>query len=194
MVCIAKGNMLQYGWKVKKGEDVPMAIKRKFPIRVATVYCNGGCRAKRDERGMLCKYGCVACEACVNVCRFDAIHINEYGVAETDEEKCIGCGACMRACPKKLIRIRIQDNSILPLCSNKDKGFDPQTKTGARTQCDVSCIACGLCVKSCPANAITLVEQHAVINENTCLNCGMCATVCPRHVIVDRRGIVANCR
>ena len=45
MVCIAKGNMLQYGWKVKKGEDVPMAIKRKFPIRVATVYCNGGCRA-----------------------------------------------------------------------------------------------------------------------------------------------------
>ena len=194
MVCIAKGNMLQYGWKVKKGEDVPMAIKRKFPIRVATVYCNGGCRAKRDERGMLCKYGCVACEACVNACRFDAIHINEYGVAETDEEKCIGCGACMRACPKKLIRIRIQDNSILPLCSNKDKGFYPQTKTGARTQCDVSCIACGLCVKSCPANAITLVEQHAVINENTCLNCGMCATVCPRHVIVDRRGIVANCR
>lgn len=194
MVCIAKGNMLQYGWKVKKGEDVPMAIKRKFPIRVATVYCNGGCRAKRDERGMLCKYGCVACEACVNACRFDAIHINEYGVAETDEEKCIGCGACMRVCPKKLIRIRIQDNSILPLCSNKDKGFDPKTKTGARTQCDVSCIACGLCVKSCPANAITLVEQHAVINENTCLNCGMCATVCPRHVIVDRRGIVANCR
>ena len=194
MVCIAKGNMLQYGWKVKKGEDVPMAIKRKFPIRVATVYCNGGCRAKRDERGMLCKYGCVACEACVNACRFDAIHINEYGVAETDEEKCIGCGACMRVCPKKLIRIRIQDNSILPLCSNKDKGFDPKTKTGARTQCDVSCIACGLCVKSCPANAITLVEQHAVINENTCLNCGLCATVCPRHVIVDRRGIVANCR
>ena len=171
-----------------------MAIKRKFPIRVATVYCNGGCRAKRDEGGMLCKYGCVACEACVNACRFDAIHINEYGVAETDEEKCIGCGACMRVCPKELIRIRIQDNSILPLCSNKDKGFDPKTKTGARTQCDVSCIACGLCVKSCPANAITLVEQHAVINENTCLNCGMCATVCPRHVIVDRRGIVANCR
>lgn len=171
-----------------------MAIKRKFPIRVATVYCNGGCRAKRDERGMLCKYGCVACEACVNACKFDAIHINEFGVAEADEEKCIGCGACVRACPKKLIRIRVQDNSILPLCSNKDKGFDPKTKTGARTQCDVSCIACGLCVKKCPANAIALVEQHAVINEDTCLNCGMCATVCPRHVIVDRRGIVANSR
>lgn len=33
-----------------------------------------------------------------------------------------------------------------------------------------------------------------MIDQNTCLNCGMCATVCPRHVIVDRRGIVANYR
>lgn len=167
-----------------------MAIKRKFPIRVATVYCNGGCRAKRDERGMLCKYGCVACEACVNACRFDAIHINEYGVAETDEEKCIGCGACMRVCPKELIRIRIQDNSILPLCSNKDKGFDPKTKTGARTQCDVSCIACGLCVRNCPADAIHIEQFHAVIDAERCLSCGACAVVCPRHVIHDRFGVL----
>ena len=161
-----------------------MAIKRKFPIRVATVYCNGGCRAKRDERGMLCKYGCVACEACVNACRFDAIHINEYGVAETDEEKCIGCGACMRVCPKELIRIRIQDNSILPLCSNKDKGFDPKTKTGARTQCDVSCIACGLCVKNCPEQAITLDNFLAKIDYSKCTGCGTCVSKCPKKVIL----------
>ena len=32
-----------------------------------------------------------------------------------------------------------------------------------------------------------------MIDQNTCLS-GMCATVCPRHVIVDRRGIVANYR
>ena len=172
-----------------------MAIKRRFPIRVATVYCSGGCRAKRDEKGiMLCRYGCVACGACMNACRFGAIGMNEYGVAEVDEEKCIGCGACAKACPKKLIQIRLQDNSILPLCSNRDKGYDPATRIGARTQCDVSCIACGLCVRSCPANAIQIQEQHAVIDQNTCLNCGICATVCPRHVIVDRRGIVANCR
>ena len=30
-----------------------MAIKRKFPPRVATVYCSGGCRAKKDEDGAL---------------------------------------------------------------------------------------------------------------------------------------------
>lgn len=115
----------------------------------------------------------------MNACRFGAIGMNEYGVAEVDEEKCIGCGACAKACPKKLIQIRLQDNSILPLCSNRDKGYDPATRIGARTQCDVSCIACGLCVRSCPANAIQIQEQHAVIDQNTCLNCGMCATVCP---------------
>ena len=81
----------------------------------------------------------------MNACRFGAIGMNEYGVAEVDEEKCIGCGACAKACPKKLIQIRLQDNSILPLCSNRDKGYDPATRIGARTQCDVSCIACGLC-------------------------------------------------
>lgn len=171
-----------------------MAIKRKFPIRVATVYCSGGCRAKKGEKGMLCKYGCVGCGACMEACKFDAIHMNEFGVPEVDEEKCIACGACMRKCPKHLIRIRLQDNSIVPLCSNEDKGFDPATKSGARTMCDVSCIACGMCVKSCPANAIRLENLHAVIDENICLNCGMCATVCPRHVIVDRRGIVAKIR
>ena len=28
-----------------------MAIKRKLPPRVATVYCSGGCRAKKAEDG-----------------------------------------------------------------------------------------------------------------------------------------------
>ena len=28
-----------------------MAIKRKFSPRVATVYCSGGCHAKKDEDG-----------------------------------------------------------------------------------------------------------------------------------------------
>ncbi len=40
-----------------------MAIKRKFPPRVATVYCSGGCRAKKDEDGArtVCDVSCIAC-------------------------------------------------------------------------------------------------------------------------------------
>ena len=168
-----------------------MAIRRKFPPRVATVHCSGGCRAKRDENGtLLCAYGCIGCGACVDACRFDAICLNELGCAEVNDERCIGCGACTRKCPRQLIRVRLLDDRIQPLCSNLDKGFDPATKTGARMVCDVSCIACGLCVKNCPADAIRIERFHAVIDAARCLNCGMCAVVCPRHVIRDRFGVL----
>ena len=50
-----------------------MAIKRKFPPRVATVYCSGGCRAKKDEDGaLLCAYGYIGCGLCVKNCPADA--------------------------------------------------------------------------------------------------------------------------
>ena len=170
-----------------------MAIKRKFPAKTATVHCSGGCRAKRDENGgLLCDYGCVACGACVEACRFGAVQINDLGCAEVDEEKCIGCGACARKCPRGLIDLRRTEDRIAVLCSNRDKGFDPATKTGARTVCDVSCIGCGLCVKKCPADAIHVVEFRAVIDYERCLSCGACGDVCPRHAIRDRFGIITD--
>ena len=51
MVCISGINMIKYKRNSYEGESIPMAIKRRFPIRVATVYCSGGCRAKKDEDG-----------------------------------------------------------------------------------------------------------------------------------------------
>ena len=74
-----------------------MAVKKKFPYRAAVVACNGGCRSVEGEAG--CADGCIGCKACINKCKFGAISINEYGVAEVDEEKCIGCGACAKSDP-----------------------------------------------------------------------------------------------
>ena len=68
-----------------------MAIKKRFPYKAAFVACNGGCRATAD-----CQYGCVGCELCVNACKFEAIALNDYGVAEVNEDKCIACGKCVR--------------------------------------------------------------------------------------------------
>lgn len=134
----------------------------------------------------------MACGACVEACRFGAVQINDLGCAEVDEEKCIGCGACARKCPRGLIDLRRTEYRIAVLCSNRDKGFDPATKTGARTVCDVSCIGCGLCVKKCPADAIHVVEFRAVIDYDRCLSCGACGDVCPRHAIRDRFGIITE--
>ena len=62
-----------------------MAVKKKFPYRSAVVACNGGCRVTAGDNG--CKDGCIGCGACVEKCKFGAISLNEYGVAEIDEEK-----------------------------------------------------------------------------------------------------------
>lgn len=117
-----------------------MAIKKRFPYKAAFVACNGGCRATAD-----CQYGCVGCELCVNACKFEAIALNDYGVAEVNEDKCIACGKCVRECPRELIRIHECANPVVVKCSNRDPGKD------ARKMCEVSCIGCGICQKLCPA-------------------------------------------
>lgn len=159
-----------------------VAIKKKFPYRSAFVACHGGCHVN-SEHG--CDYGCTGCGACAAVCPFDAIHINDTGVAEVDEEKCIACGKCTRECPKQIIRIHNCANYIVVRCSNKDKGKD------ARQSCLVSCIGCGICEKTCTAGAVRVIDNCAVIDEDYCLSCGMCAVKCPRHVITDHRGIIS---
>ena len=44
------------------------------------------------------------------------------------------------------------------------------------------CISCGLCVKSCAYQAITL-EPKAKINNDNCFGCGLCTTRCPKKAI-----------
>ncbi len=170
--------------------------------KVVTVYCNGGSHSNKlfdydesvtdcisaleahPEGNYECKNACIGLGTCVNVCKFDAIHINEFGVAEVDLEKCIGCRLCMKKCPRNLIRDRVEDVTILPLCSNTDKGGV------TRKLCSLSCIACKICERECPADAIHVIDNHAVIDIDKCLNCGMCVSKCPRKLIVDANGII----
>ena len=119
-------------------------------------------------------------------CRKDAIFYNAYGVAEIDEEKCIGFGLCAKACPQEIIHIHLADNPFVVKCSNKEKG------AAAKNACEVSCIGCGICVKNCPADALKLEENVAVMDEGLCLACGNCAVKCPRNVIADIRGIICK--
>jgi formate hydrogenlyase subunit 6/NADH:ubiquinone oxidoreductase subunit I len=44
------------------------------------------------------------------------------------------------------------------------------------------CIGCGACVNVCPAGAISMKEDKAVISDK-CVDCGRCAQVCPQEAI-----------
>ncbi len=49
------------------------------------------------------------------------------------------------------------------------------------------CVGCGLCVGTCPFDAIDMVDDKAVITEK-CTMCGSCLEVCPSEAIIKEEG------
>ncbi len=45
------------------------------------------------------------------------------------------------------------------------------------------CIGCGDCVGHCSQNAISLIEEKAVIDPEKCIGCGECILICPNSAI-----------
>jgi len=126
-----------------------------------------------------CKFGCLGFGNCVKACKYGAIKVLD-GVAVVNRELCVGCMACANACPRKLITAVPYDKQVAIPCNSRAKGA--VTVRG----CTQGCISCGLCVKICPEEAITIDGNLAVIDYKKCTACGLCATVCPRHLIVSK--------
>jgi len=61
-----------------------------------------------------CAYGCLGYGDCEEVCPFDAIYVKENGLPEVDEDKCTGCGLCVKACPahKKVDGVKTDKKAI----------------------------------------------------------------------------------
>ena len=127
-----------------------------------------------------CPHGCLGLGDCVRSCLFDAIHINpETGLPEVND-KCVACGACVDACPRDIIELRLKgkkDKRIYVCCINEEKGGP------AKKNCSVACIGCGKCVKVCPFEAITLENNLAYIDYEKCRLCRKCVPECPTNAI-----------
>jgi len=46
------------------------------------------------------------------------------------------------------------------------------------------CTGCGICIKNCNANAISLINGKSEINQDKCVGCAMCIAVCPKGAIL----------
>ena len=163
---------------------------------VAFVACQGG-RSRTREKfeyegvadcqaaavlfggGKACAWGCLGLGSCERACAFDAIHVNQDGVAVVDREKCTGCTKCVKSCPHELISMVVKSQQVLVACQNHDRG------KRAKEVCDVSCTACKICEKNCPYDAIHVIDNLAVIDFAKCTQCNICVEKCPQSTIIN---------
>ncbi len=50
-----------------------------------------------------CKFGCLGYGSCTKACKYGAIKVVD-GVAQVDEDLCVGCMACAQVCPRPVPR------------------------------------------------------------------------------------------
>lgn len=168
--------------------------------KVAVLRCNGNCDVRPktnqyDGAGTCaiesalyggdtgCQYGCLGKGDCVDVCNFDALHMDpETGLPVVDDEKCTACGACVDTCPKDLFELRKRqkkDRKIYVACRNEDKGGI------AKKNCATACTGCTKCFKVCPFEAITMENNLAFIDSDKCRLCRKCVVECPTNAIIE---------
>lgn len=128
-----------------------------------------------------CPHGCLSGGDCVEACTFGAMFMDsETGLPVIVHDKCVACGACVKACPRKIIELRPKgkkDRRIFVSCVNKEKGAI------AKKNCEVACIGCGKCVKECKFEAISMENNLAYIHAEKCTLCRKCVAVCPTNAI-----------
>jgi Na+-translocating ferredoxin:NAD+ oxidoreductase RNF subunit RnfB len=180
-------------------EAVALITGKKAEIRepqFARIMCQGGCSKSvkrfkyegvQDCRAAIlagggdkaCRYGCLGYGTCSRVCPFGAISMTEDSLPFVDITKCTGCRKCEQACPTKVIEVLPASRQVLVTCHSKDKGGD------TRKNCEVGCIACGICVKVCPFDAPSVTNNLSRIDLEKCRVCGLCVPKCPTKAITD---------
>lgn len=164
------------------GPDVASALAGVMGVEVgearkqrAVLHCQGGrshcgerfqyvgledCRAAHIISGgpKACLYGCLGMGSCARACPFGAIAMSEEGLPTIDAAKCTGCGTCVRTCPRNLLGLLPVEYKVYLACASHDKG------KGVQDVCSVGCVACGLCAKNDPHQAIQLIDNLAVLD------------------------------
>ena len=91
-------------------------------------------RISADNKGGYTIAVCDQCGDCRGMCSMMSLMTNKQGVVRLDKKTCVGCLICVAECLKGYMFF----NDGLPT--------------------PFKCVACGLCAKSCPGEALSVVE------------------------------------
>jgi len=127
-----------------------------------------------------CEYGCLGFGTCADACPFGAIGMVDQ-LPVVNEEKCTGCGKCVDACPRRIIALRRITDYVEVLCLSREKGGV------VRKLCDLGCLGCKKCEKSCKFEAVSVDDFLAQIDFEKCTACGKCVKECPVGAIANFR-------
>lgn len=118
----------------KSENEVPLGVHRTW---VKTVETGHYPDSKRHFQVTRCNH--CANPPCVRICPVTAMYQRDDGIVEFDSSVCIGCKACMQACPYDAIHIDPESNTAAKchFCSHRvERGIEPA------------------CVVVCPEHAI----------------------------------------
>jgi Fe-S-cluster-containing dehydrogenase component len=129
----------------KSENEVPLGVTRTYVKSVEVGTFPQVRRAFQVTR-------CNQCEdaPCVAACPTQAMYRRDDGIVDFDKGICIGCKACIAACPYDAIFINPEDNSAekCNLCAHRlDIGLEPA------------------CVTVCPTQAIMVGDQEIIDTE-----------------------------
>lgn len=139
-----------------------------------------------------CQYGCVGFGECKTVCNFGAIEmVNDFPVI--DPEKCVSCGACVKACPKRIIHLVPKSARVFIPCSTKDAAKETMAV------CNSGCIHDKACIRKCPAKAISEENGVVTIDQKKCIDYGpsceeVCISACKKVHILQTFSITESCK
>ena len=132
---------------------------------------------------------CILCGICGKKCPTDAITVSrEAKTWSIQRMSCVQCSCCVEVCPKKcLVNVDTYTTpDVIKIVDTFEKPDEGVKGDAGTLKCDDSCVYCGICVKKCPQEALTVdrAEKKWEVDKDKCTLCGLCVESCPKNSLV----------